>query len=89
MIDIKSLGNDRWQVTVTGTTTTQHEVRVPEATYRKLALGDVSVERLIEKSFEFLLARESNTSILRQFELRVISDYFPDYESRIRELLVD
>ena len=37
--------------------------------------------------FEFLLARESNTSILSRFDLPVISRYFPEYESKIRGML--
>lgn len=45
------------------------------------------MEVLIEKSFEFLLDRESNTSILSTFDLPVIARYFPEYESKIREIL--
>jgi len=41
----------------------------------------------VEKSFEFLLERESNTSILRSFELPVIGNYFPEYETTIGTLL--
>jgi hypothetical protein len=33
----------------------------------------------LEKSFEFLLARELNTSILSQFKIEVVSQYFPNY----------
>jgi hypothetical protein len=42
---------------------------------------------LVEKSFEFLLERESNTSILSSFDLPVIGRYFPEYESTIRKML--
>jgi len=42
---------------------------------------------LVEKSFEFLLDRESNTSILRSFELPVIGQYFPEYETTISKML--
>jgi hypothetical protein len=41
----------------------------------------------VEKSFEFLLEREPNTSILRSFELGVTAGYFPEYERTIRSLL--
>jgi hypothetical protein len=43
----------------------------------------VSPETLIEKSFEFLLERESNTMILARFDLPVIGDYFPEFEKNI------
>jgi hypothetical protein len=45
--------------------------------------GKVSEEALIERSFEFLLERESNTSILSHFDLPVIDKYFPEYEKTI------
>jgi hypothetical protein len=41
--------------------------------------GRVSAKQLVEMSFEFLLEREPNTSILGQFELPVIERYFPEY----------
>ncbi|MGB4812724.1 MAG: hypothetical protein WBP13_09655 [Methylophilaceae bacterium] len=47
----------------------------------------MSVEKLLEKSFEFLLERESNTSILRSFELSDISKYFAEYEREIKSIL--
>jgi len=47
----------------------------------------VPVEVLVEKSFEFLLAREPNTSILRSFDLPVIGRYFPEYKRVIVEMM--
>ena len=47
--------------------------------HTKLTNGKISKETLLEKSFEFLLEREPNTSILSQFKIEVISQYFPDY----------
>jgi hypothetical protein len=37
--------------------------------------------------FQFLLERESNTSILRSFDLPVIGQYFPEYERVIQGML--
>jgi hypothetical protein len=76
-----------YQVTVEGASTTQHSVTVTPEYCRKLTGGRVSAETLIEKSFEFLLERESNTSILRSFDLPVIQRYFPEYERTIGERL--
>ena len=73
----------RFEVTVMGKTVTHHQVTVSKDYYEKLTGGRVTPERLVEKSFEFLLARESNTSILPEFNLRVISRYFPEYEKKI------
>lgn len=62
---------------------TEHNVTLEDDYYKKLTGGKITREELIEKSFEFLLNRESNRSILRSFDLSVISNYFPEYESEI------
>jgi hypothetical protein len=77
-----------FSVTIHAATTTTHQVRVQTAEALRLTQeGRVSHRALVEKSFEFLLAREPNTSILRSFELSVISHYFSDYEREIAKLL--
>ena len=43
--------------------------------------GDVA--ELVRRSFEFLLARESNTQILAEFDLSTIERYFPDYREAV------
>ena len=87
MIDVKAMGDGKWRVTVDSQTTTTHTVIVPDAYYQKLTGGRVEVEKLLQASFEFLLEREPNTSILREFELSVISRYFPEYETTIVDAL--
>jgi hypothetical protein len=72
-----------YQVTVEGDSTTRHTVTVTSEYWQQLTGGRVPVETLIQKSFEFLLERESNTSILRSFDLPVIQRYFPEYERTI------
>ena len=84
MISVKKLDETTLSVTVEGRTTTTHKVNVSPSYYEKLTGGKIPVEILVEKSFEFLLERESNTSILRSFDLPVIGNYFPDYESVIK-----
>jgi hypothetical protein len=41
----------------------------------------------VEESFRFLLEREPKESILRRFNLTVISRYFPEYEREIKTRL--
>ena len=72
-----------YQVTVESGTTTQHTVTLTPEYWQKLTNGRVPAETLIQKSFEFLLERESNTSILSSFDLPVIQRYFPEYERTI------
>ena len=76
-----------YQVTVESGSTTQHTVTLTPEYWQKLTGGRVPAETLIQKSFEFLLERESNTSILRSFDLPVIQRYFPEYERTISNSL--
>ena len=64
-------------VTVRNRVTTTHVVRVSFAELERYGGGDVA--DLVKRSFEFLLAREGNTSILREFDLSTIELYFPEY----------
>ncbi|MEW5977855.1 MAG: hypothetical protein AB1898_18840 [Acidobacteriota bacterium] len=86
-IAVKKINETLFQVTVSERTTTTHTVTVAAEYWQKLTDGKVPPEKLIEKSFEFLLEREPNTSILRTFDLHVIQRYFPEYENTIRMLL--
>lgn len=71
-----------------GGTHTTHVVTVKSAVYERLTEGRIPPDRLVELSFEFLLAREPRESILRRFDLEVISQYFPEYERELRKRLV-
>ena len=86
-ISVEQLSATRFKVTVPGPPATAHTVTVAEDYWKRLTGGRTDMETLVEKSFEFLLARESNTSILRSFDLPVIQQYFPDYERTIAEML--
>jgi uncharacterized protein YecE (DUF72 family) len=69
----------------------QFSVKVPETITHNKRL-DISTERgciipeeFIKKSFEFLLSRESKDSILQQFDIAMINDYFPEYEIEMKK----
>jgi len=72
-------GKDGWtaDVRVADRTTTAHRVSVSRAEHVRYGGGEV--RDLVRRSFEFLLVREPNTSILREFSLSTIERYFPDY----------
>ena len=73
--------SDGWtaEVRVADRVTTAHRVSVTRAEHARFGGGDV--RDLVHRSFDFLLAREPNTSILREFSLSTIELYFPDYHS--------
>jgi hypothetical protein len=87
MITVNPIDSTTFEVVVEGGTNTIHKVTVTPSYYEKLTGRRVSPEALVEKSFEFLLERESNTSILRSFDLPVIGRYFPEYEKVIKGML--
>lgn len=86
-IDITPLDTHSFEVKIQGSSATTHIVSVKPDYVEKLVGNKVPTEVLIKKSFEFLLERESNTSILRSFDLSVIARYFPEYEHNITKIL--
>jgi hypothetical protein len=87
-IRVELSGPGRFQVTVTeGSSQSTHSVSLSPNYYEKLTGKQVPEELLIERSFQFLLERESKESILREFDLPLIGHYFPNYESEIRKRL--
>ncbi len=86
-ITVKKSSGQSYEVTVEAGSTTSHNVSLADEYYKKLTAGRVTPEVLIEKSFQFLLARESNTMILARFDLPLIGRYFPEYERTIGGML--
>ena len=84
---IEKLNEDVFKVTVLENLTTQHEVTVTDIAYQHLTSGRATKEELLDLSFKFLLKREPNTSILSKFNITVISQYFPEYESELLQML--
>jgi hypothetical protein len=82
----------RYEVEVTesdgsGSQTT-HQVTMDKGYYMDLTeKGRIIPEEFVKKSFEFLLERESKDSILRQFEIAQINDFFPEYEKEIKKVV--
>jgi hypothetical protein len=87
MITEQPIDQTTFRVTIEGRTLTTHTVTLNPSYYEKLTGKRVAPEVLIKRSFEFLLERESNTSIFRSFELSVIGRYFPEYETTITTML--
>jgi hypothetical protein len=88
-IAVDRIDANRFRVhVVEGNSESTHEVALDPEYTAKLAAETVPPEELIRKSFEFLLEREPNESILSRFDLSVISRYFPEYEREIKKRLV-
>ena len=83
-IAIRKLSDDVFEVTVVEISTTAHTVTISDQSLNDLTDKKVTKTQLLEFSFNFLLDREPNTSILSSFDINVISRYFPDYRDEVR-----
>jgi hypothetical protein len=85
MIEVKRKSSQEFVVTVSEKeTTTEHAVTLDDGYYEDLTGGKIAKEELIERSFEFLLDREPKESILSEFNLKIINNYFPEFEGKIK-----
>ena len=76
---INNLSKDKFEILVNNKQKTIHQVYLSDEVHLDFTNNKISKEELIKFSFEFLLERESNTSILSSFKLNIISKYFPEY----------
>ena len=76
-----------FEVNVSNGNSTTHSVNLTREYYEHLQLSDTTPTRIVEGSFKFLLEREPKEMILRTFDLKIISHYFPEYERKISEYI--
>ena len=93
MISVRALDQNepaRFEVTVSdGRGTSRYEVSVSAGDQARLTQNAVSAEDLLDATFRFLLDREPKESILNRFEISVVSQYFPEFESEIARYIAD
>ena len=83
-ISIIKQTDDVFTVKVTNEVSTNHSVTVTDQSLADLTNNNVTKTQLLAFSFNFLLDREPNTSILSSFDINVISRYFSDYRDEVR-----
>ena len=83
-LSISEISDSLFKVTVKDEVETSHLVNVSDDFLDKYIKKKISKKKLIELSFNFLLEREKNTSILKEFKLEVISQYFPEYLDTVK-----
>ena len=62
----------------------EFKVEVDKDYWQELTDGKYRSAELVKKSFKFLLDREPKERILKEFNIRVINAYFPEYEENIK-----
>lgn len=89
MIFVKKKNDKQFMVRVKEEDTAKdYSVTMDDEYYQKLTGGKITKEELIKKSFEFLLEREPKESILSRFNIKIISNYFPEYEKEIKSRII-
>ena len=81
---IKKNDNYTFTVSIESSINSNHIVTLNDDIHNEMTKGFKSKEELILFSFKFLLERENNTSILSNFNLETIQNYFPEYKNEIQ-----
>ena len=81
---IKKNDNNTFVVFIESSVNSTHIVTLNDNIHFEMTEGIKSKEELILFSFKFLLERENNTSILSNFNLEIIQNYFPEYKNEIQ-----
>ena len=88
MISVEAIDNNSFKVSVTKDSSTEHIVLLNDRFHQDVTNNKLTKTVFITHSFEFLLKRESNQSILKKFNLEVISQYFPEYIDEIKKIIL-
>ncbi len=81
---IKKNDKNTFTVLIESSVNSNHTVTLNDDIHFQMTEGIKSKEELILFSFKFLLERENNTSILSNFNLETIQNYFPEYKNEIQ-----
>lgn len=83
-IQITKLDTNTFLVTITERETqTTHKVHISDESQQKLN-PNITKEELLKRSFQFLLQREPKESILKEFKIELITQYFSDYSKKMQ-----
>jgi len=67
-------------------TSTQHLVSMSKEFYNSLDTKKTALD-VVRTIFEFLLDRETKEQILREFDVTVVSHYYPEFKEKLKEML--
>ncbi len=91
MIDVTRIGSGdplEFDVVIDdGAGRTQHRITMSQETYGRILKGGQTPENCVKGAFLFLLDREPKEAILEQFDITVISRYFPEFEKELPEYM--
>ncbi len=89
-IGTETEGKNQWayEVSVTdGGHDFHYDVTLNWSDYDLWSHGRVAPERVVKATFEFLLARESASSILPRFDCSLVRRYFPEVDAELPKMI--
>lgn len=87
-IEVEQVGPEEFRVRVIeGKNETSHVVTMKTSEYERISGKKVEPVELVQRAFEFLLARERKEQILKRFDLTIIGQYFAEFEQAMKRSL--
>jgi len=92
---LSPLDSNRWSYLVEVTendgsgSQTRHKGNMDKEYYEKISNGLIGTEDFVKKSLEFLLKRKDKDSILKEFNIKQIRQYFTEYETEIKKTIYE
>ena len=80
-ISVIQIDKDYFEAKLSYSITTTHNIKVSDEAYLKYSGGAISKSQLVTKALLFLLRRETNASILEEFRIEEIEDFFPEFKN--------
>lgn len=83
-------GNNCWEYEISVAdqeNSFDYKVTLSWSDYDLWSHGRVAPERVVQAAFEFLLSRESASSILSTFDCSVIRRYFPEVDRELPKMI--
>jgi len=84
-LNINKIDDHCYEVIISKDVTTRHLIHLNNNSYLKYSNNSITREQLVKKAFLFLLSKEKNTSILEEFDIEDIENFFPEF-SKISEM---
>ena len=78
-ITITKINRDKYKVTIHKGVVSTHIVAISDEIHSQFTENKISKEQFLKKTFLFLLQREANTEILEEFNIEIITKYFPEF----------
>ena len=79
-ISVIQIDQNYFEATLSYSVKTKHKVKVSNEAHLKYSDGTISIAQLVTKAFLYLLRRETNTSILKEFRIEEIENFFPEFK---------